>query len=165
MPRVAVKKAKATARTNRPPSPAVGKIQAGKVNGERDALAAEAKLLRLENEALKARLGGLKAKVQARLREIERGVEQRLKASKVPTVQRRGILDYMKVGFGATLGSLAAIAVVDVVSSAFDDSDDVFGGAAQLSPSSYCRDAKPKRAATAVATKKPRIQKRVSFTV
>lgn len=115
-----------------------------------DALVAEAKFLRLENTELKARLSGIRAKVQARMREIERGVEQRLKTAEVPAQKRAGIMEYMKVGFGTMLGVLAAVALVDVVEDVFDEDEvpadevpenevppdafgDIFGGRAAAS--------------------------------
>jgi hypothetical protein len=174
---------KAPPRMKRPTSPESGKLKA-----ERDAFAAEAKFLRLENTELKARLGGIKAKVQARMREIESGVEQRLKAANVPPAQRMGIMGYIKAGFGTMLGALAAIAVVDIVSDAFGEEaeaeapvvddvpnipddlvDDLFGGAIPSSPRRwYSGVAKPIKSATVDRSKKKlanKSPKRVTFSV
>jgi len=163
--------------------PRIKRPTSGKLKAERDAFAAEAKFLRLENAELKTRLGGIKAKVDSRMREIESGVEQRLKAANVPPAQRVGIMGYIKAGFGTMLGALAAIAVVDVVSDALweeaeapvvpnnpDAVDDLFGGGAipYSPPRRYSGAAKPIKSATVDRSKKKlanKSPKRVTFSV
>ena len=79
-------------------------------------LEAENRELQRQRDALVARMKDIRTKVEAKVREIQAGVDRRLRDGD----DRSSIMEYIKGGFGTMLGVIAALAVVDLVAAGFE---------------------------------------------
>jgi len=105
-----------------------------KLQKELDAARARITAFETENAKLAAdrkelirRIQVIKTKVSAKIREVQAGVQKRLESSDASRETKTGIASYMKAGFGAALGVIAALAVVNLAVGAIaaisDDGD------------------------------------------
>jgi len=79
-------------------------------------LVAENGKLVAEKDAMAARMERAKAEIQQRMATMQAGIQERLQAGE----SKSGIMEYVKAGFGAMLGVLAALLVVNLAVGALD---------------------------------------------